>query len=346
MLTNQALPIPAFFDPRQVEDWRWKVNYQKRADEAREWAKIHNITAAATDKKRVALMGIDMQLTFGHPDFELFVGGRSGRGAIDDSARLVQFIYRNLQSIHRIHLTLDTHLAAQIFHVDFWVDENGAHPAPATIITYDQVKSGAWKVNPAITYSVVGDARKYPALQEYALHYVKTLTDGGKYPLMIWPYHAILGGAGHCLVPSLEEAAWFHNIARSSQTDFQVKGGNPLTENYSVLSPEVLMGPHGPVASKNTHFIRTLLEYDAVIIAGQAKSHCVAWTIQHLLEEIQAHGPELAKKVYLLEDCTSAVVIPGVLDFTDQADAAFHRFKAAGMNVVKSTDPIESWLAI
>jgi len=48
-----------------------------------------------------------------------------------------------------------------------------------------------------------------------------------------------------------------------------------------------------------------------VIIAGQAKSHCVAWTIDDLLEDIIAQDRRLVEKVYLLEDCTSAVVVPG-----------------------------------
>ena len=83
-----------------------------------------------------------------------------------------------------------------------------------------------------------------------------------------------------------------------------------------------------------------MLGFDAIIIAGQAKSHCVAWTIDDLLTEILARERKLAKKVYLLEDCTSPVVVPGVVDFTEQADAAFQRFGAAGMNVVKSTQLI------
>jgi nicotinamidase-related amidase len=62
-----------------------------------------------------------------------------------------------------------------------------------------------------------------------------------------------------------------------------------------------------------------------------------------LLTEIMAYDPHLARKVYLLEDCTSAVVVPGIIDFTDQADEAFQRFKAAGMHVVCSTDPIDAW---
>jgi hypothetical protein len=37
------------------------------------------------------------------------------------------------------------------------------------------------------------------------------------------------------------------------------------------------------------------------------------------------------------------VVVPGVVDYTDEADAAFERYRAAGMNVVRSTDPIASW---
>ena len=52
---------------------------------------------------------------------------------------------------------------------------------------------------------------------------------------------------------------------------------------------------------------------------------------------------QLAEQTYLLEDCTSPVVVPGVVDYTESADAAFARYEAAGMNVVRSTDPIESW---
>jgi nicotinamidase-related amidase len=77
-------------------------------------------------------------------------------------------------------------------------------------------------------------------------------------------------------------------------------------------------------------------------VAGQAKSHCLAWTIDDLLEEEEL-GHRLAERTYLLEDCTSAVVVPGVVDYTDEADAAFERYAAAGMHVVRSTEPFSSW---
>ncbi|MGH2669567.1 MAG: isochorismatase, partial [bacterium] len=178
----------------------------------------------------------------------------------------------------------------------------------------------------------------------YARYYVERLAESGKYQLTIWPYHAMLGGIGHALVSAVEEAVFFHAIARSSQTGFQTKGDNPLTEDYSVLRPEVMEGPDGrTIAGKNVRFIQTLLDFDVVVIAGQAKSHCVAWTIDDLLTEIAGVDPALARKVYLLEDCTSPVVVPGVIDYTEQADAAFRRFEAAEMHVVQSTDPLESW---
>jgi hypothetical protein len=36
-------------------------------------------------------------------------------------------------------------------------------------------------------------------------------------------------------------------------------------------------------------------------------------------------------------------VVPGAVDYTDEADAAFTRYEAAGMHVVRSTDPINVW---
>ena len=71
-------------------------------------------------------------------------------------------------------------------------------------------------------------------------------------------------------------------------------------------------------------------------------NHCMAWTIDDLLEDSAARE-WLAERTYLLEDCTSAVVVPGVVDYTDEADAAFARYAAAGMHIVRSTDPMETW---
>jgi len=319
----------------------WRVPYQERSVDAEEWAKRHNIQPAATDTFRVCLLPVDVQNTFCIPGFELYVGGRSGTGAVDDSRRLCEFIYRNLDVITEICPTLDTHQAMQIFHNIFLVNEKGEHPAPFTLVSEEDIQQGAWKFNSEVGRAL-GIDKNYG--QEYLLHYAKQLQAGDKYALTIWPYHAMLGGIGHALVSSVEEAIFFHSVARLSQPDVQEKGSNPLTENYSVLNPEVLEDGKGKtIAKKNNTFLKKLMEFDAVIIAGQAKSHCVAWTIDDLLKEIRATDAKLTEKIFLLEDCTSPVVIPGVIDYTDDADAAFKRFADAGMRVVQSGEPTAEW---
>jgi nicotinamidase-related amidase len=338
----QQLSIPSFFEPQKV-DRVWRVPYEKRAKEAKDWAKKWQISPAATDKKRVCLLLIDVQNTFCLPDFELFVGGKSGRGAIEDNIRLCEFIYRNLDRITTIVPTLDTHTAKQIFHPIFWIDEKGEHPENATIITLEDIEKRKWRINPEMGYKLPANAldKNSESLEKYAYHYVKELSDAGKYPLTIWSYHAMLGGIGHALVAAVEEAIFFHNIARTSQTHFELKGSNPLTENYSVLRPEITQDTEGKtIANKNTKLIQMLLDFDTVIIAGQAKSHCVAWTIADLLTEIELLDKNLAKKIYLLEDCTSPVVVPNIIDFSDRADAAFQSFANAGMNLIQSTNKL------
>lgn len=349
------LPLPGFFTQSSAKaDQVWRTPYQQRALEARDWALTHGLQHAGLDKTKVALLGVDVMNTFVTPGFELVVGG-----AVADTVRTAEFIYRNLGVITSIHPTLDTHLTYQIFHESFWVNDKGEHPItgammpsidPATgaqmtlpggVITLDDVESGEWKLDPAVAVAL---GQNYIGLQQHVLHYVRELTKGGKYPLMIWPYHAMLGGIGHALVSVFEEACFFHSVARRNQIKFEIKGGNPLVENYSIFRPEVLIGHNGsPIAQKNTKFLQTLLTNDIVIILGQAKSHCVAWAIDDLLTEIMSQDRRLASKVYLVDDCTSPVVVPGVVDFTKDANDAFARFANAGMHLVKSTDPIESW---
>ncbi len=340
-------PVPEFFNPETVGQI-WRVPYQTRAAEAIAYRRQHNIAAAQSDKARVCLLAIDVQNTFCLPEFELFVSGRSGIGAVEDTRRLCEFIYRNIEVITEIVPTMDTHSSAQIFHSVFWVNEAGDHPLPMTVISYEEVTSGKWRVNPAIAKGLadglVGKGVTAEAMEAFAAHYAKQLSDRGKYPLTIWPYHSMLGGIGHALVPAFEEACFFHSMVRSSPTRFETKGNNPLTENYSVLSPEVLTSESGqPIAQKNNRLIQHLLEFDAIIIGGQAKSHCVAWTVSDLLSEIQRRDPALAKRVYLLEDCTSPVVVPDVIDFTDSANNIYHDFEQSGMNLVLAVESVERW---
>lgn len=335
------LPIPSFFDPQKVGGV-WKIRYQQRADDALRWANLYRLRPAATDSFKTALILIDVQNTFCLPDFELFVAGRTGKGAVEDTLRLCEFIYHNLGAITTIQATMDTHQAVQVFHALYLIDEHGAHPAPLTVVSHADIADGRWKFNPAIAPSLGISPEEG---QRQLLHYTRQLKERGKYDLTIWPYHAMLGGIGHAIVSAVEEAIFFHTLARSSQPAFVIKGQLTNTESYSAIGPEVLTGPDGELlAEKNESFLEIVSSYDRVIIAGQAKSHCVAWTIEDLLSQIRDRDPQLADKIYLLEDCTSPVVIPGVVDYSEQAEAAYRRFAQEGMHIVRSTAPISAWL--
>jgi len=333
------LPLPGHFDPDGVGEV-WRVPYEDRAREASAWADEHSLGRAADDSFRLCVLAVDIQNTFCIPDFELFVAGRSGTGAVDDNRRLCEFLYRNLGEITQVFPSLDTHHAMQVFHAIWLVDEHGDHPAPYTLVSAEDVATGRWRLNTAVAEALGIDI---DYAERHLACYTRRLAEGGKYDLTVWPYHAMLGGIGHALVSAVEEAIFFHGLARYSSPDFQVKGDNPLTEHYSLLGPEVTEGPDGDrLGGKNTELIGKLLTFDAVVVAGQAKSHCLAWTIDDLLDDEDVRE-RLAERTYLLEDCTSPVVVPGVVDYTDEADAAFERYAAAGMHVVRSTEPITSW---
>jgi nicotinamidase-related amidase len=335
----RELPLPPHFDASRL-DAVWRVPYEDRAREASAWAARHGLRPAAEDAFRLCLLAVDVQNTFCIPDFELFVAGRSGTGAVDDNRRLCEFIYRHLGSITQILPSLDTHHAMQIFHAIWLIDEHGNHPAPYTLVSADDVAKGRWRVNPEVAETLGIDI---DYAERHLAHYTRRLAEGGKYDLTIWPYHAMLGGIGHALVSAVEEAVFFHGIARESFPEFQTKGNNPLTEHYSMLGPEVTDGPNGDrLGGRNTELVAKLLAFDAVVVAGQAKSHCLAWTIDDLLEDENLRQ-RLAERIYVLEDCTSPVVVPGIVDYTGEADADFERFEDAGIHIVRSTDPIQSW---
>jgi nicotinamidase-related amidase len=345
MTTANPLPLPSFFAAANAERWNYRVNEGQLLAAASAWAKGHGLRPASTDKSKVALLLIDMQKDFCLPDGSLYVGGRSGRGAIDDSVRVAEFMYRNLGQISEVICTLDTHFPFQIFFASFWLDAAGNPPADHTVITTQDIRAGHYRPNPALAAWVAGG--NYPWLQRQVDFYCQELERAGKYQLYLWPPHCLLGSDGHALVGVIQEARLFHAYARASRAPIEVKGGHALTENYSVLAPEVLKRHDAaPLAGRNVEFIKTLLENDAIIIAGQAASHCVKSTIEDLLSEIMAQNPQLVKKVYILRDCMSSVAVSDgkggfVADFTPQAEAALKRFSDAGMNLIDSTNQLE-----
>ena len=298
----RSLPLPSHFDRRNAEVWSYSPNAARLASLGAEWRAAQAIPAAAEGGPRVSLLIVDAQKDFCFPEGTLYVGGRSGRGAIEDNARLAEFIYHNLASISDITTTMDSHLPYQIFFTSFWLDREGGAFPEYTIVTAEMVASGEARPNPALAPALA--AGDYAWLRDQAEFYCRELARTSKYQLTLWPYHVLLGTDGHALAGVIAEACLFHSFARQSPLHVEVKGTHPLTENYSVLKPEVLTARDGrPLARQNTALLARLHEVDALVFAGQAASHCVRWTIDDIYAEIRYADPRAADRITILRDC-------------------------------------------
>src|SRR5512147_3217040 len=139
----RELPLPPFHDPDDAGRWSHRPDAQALFQAAQDWRERHAIRPAGDDAFDLHLLLVDEQKDFCLPEGTLYVGGRSGRGAVEDTRRLCAFIYRNAASLSRITATMDTRLAFQIFFPAFWVDREGRTPAPHRVVAAADVRSGA-----------------------------------------------------------------------------------------------------------------------------------------------------------------------------------------------------------
>jgi nicotinamidase-related amidase len=228
---------------------------------------------------------IDPQEDFCNPE----TGTLYVPGAEEDVERLAGLVRRLGGAIDRIHVTLDSHHYLHVAHPVWWIDASGRHPAPFTIISADDVDTGRWYA-----------AR--PKAQERSAAYVRALARNGRYPLCIWPYHCLIGSAGHAVAPVLFAALseWESGFRI---VDFVGKGSSIWTEHYSAIRADV-PDPADPSTLPNQRLLDSLAAADVIFLAGEASSHCVANTVRDLAG---AMGDTFLRKLVLLRDATSAV---------------------------------------
>lgn len=241
--------------------------------------------------RKVHLLSIDPQNDFCIKDGP---NGLKGQlvvpGAEQDMVRLAAFIKRNKKRISEWNCTLDCHQWVHIAHPSFWVNSKFEQPPFFSVITEDDVRNGVWRA-----YN--------PKWQDIALNYVTKLRENGRYKLMIWPPHCLIGTWGQSIVQSVAEALYEWEKDTFSHVNFVAKGSNIFTEHYSGVKADV--PDDGDESTQlNTKLIKTLKDADEILITGEALSHCVANTVEDIATEF---GDDWVKKFTLLGDTTSNV---------------------------------------
>jgi nicotinamidase/pyrazinamidase len=263
-------------------------------------------------KTKLELLIIDPQFDFCDPEGALYVPC-----AERDMEKLAKMILKGRDEITDIRVTMDSHRYLHIAHPIWWIDEEGKNPQPFTMIELNDLEGdkALWRA-------------ANPDFQKRSVDYVQRLKSNGKYNLMIWPPHCLIGSNGHQVYETLFDSLieWEKGFAA---VDFVTKGVNMFTEHYSAVKADV-EDPDDNSTHLNTGFIEKLKNADKILISGEALSHCVASTVKDIVDEL---GEDQIKKFVLLEDASSPVA-----GFEDLALDFVKEMRDRGMETAKTTD--------
>lgn len=244
-------------------------------------------------------------------------------GAHEDMLRLAGLINRGRQGIADITVTLDSHHRYDVAHPTFWLtgdSAEGGDVAPFTQIAAADVRAGKFRP-------------RDPLAKARVLSYLDALEANGRYLLMVWPVHCEIGSWGHNVHEDVREAYNHWEDKQLGVVSKVTKGSNPWTEHYSAVMAEV-PDPQDPATQLNKALIDSLSSADMVYIAGEASSHCVKATTEHIAEHIDP------AKLVLITDCMSAV-----FGFDHAAQEFTQSLQQRGARLAKSGNVLQELLA-
>src|SRR5450830_1929404 len=247
-------------------------------------------------------------------------------GAHADMLRVAQLIREGGGGLTQISVTLDAHHRYDIAHPAFWRTGDGAPVAPFTQISAQQVRDRLFL--PAASGAL-----------PRALAYLDALQQAGRYQLMVWPVHCEIGSWGQNIHAAVRAAYNAWEVLNLQVVAKLAKGSNPWTEHYSAVQAEV-PDADDPDTQFNFKFVRNLAEADRIYVAGEAGSHCVKATVEHIADYFAAeYGPESLSKLVLLTDCISPVT-----NFDAQYQAFLQSMQARGVQLKTAADVLPELL--
>ncbi|MGP3507363.1 cysteine hydrolase family protein [Paracidovorax citrulli] len=241
-------------------------------------------------------------------------------GAHGDMQRLASFVRRVASRLDAVTVTLDSHQRYDVAHPLFWRAREGGDVQPFTPITAAQVRDGAF---------LPRDAGALPRV----LAYLDALEAQGRHTLMVWPVHCEIGSWGHGVHAEVLAACAQWQAVRGQAVQAVFKGMNPWTEHYSAIEAEV-PDPQDPATALNMPLLRRLGAAECLVIAGEAGSHCVRATTEHIVQHLPRLQPGWTpSRVVLLTDCMSPVH-----GFESQQGAFLEAMRAQGVRLAAADD--------
>ncbi|MBC7666045.1 MAG: cysteine hydrolase, partial [Caulobacter sp.] len=243
-------------------------------------------------------------------------------GAHADMLRVAELIARGGDGLAGISVTLDSHHRIDIAHPASWMPPGHGAVAPFTQTTAADVRAGSYQ------------PRAADALAR-ALAYLDALEAAGRYTLMVWPTHCEIGSWGQN-VHAAVRAAYNGWEERTLRTVHKVdKGSNPWTEHYSAIEADV-PDPLDPGTQVNQALLGRLAGAERLYITGEAGSHCVKATTEHIV----AHwDPRQLARLVIVTDCMSPVG-----GFEAQHDAFIAAMAARGLRTATAAEVLAELL--
>jgi nicotinamidase-related amidase len=231
-------------------------------------------------------------------------------GANADMNRLALWLSLHARAVQSITLTMDSHPSVAVERTSFWRAEDGTEVPPFTVVTAADVRSRRF-------------LPRHHQRTAQTLAYLDALESAGQRQLVVWPVHCVLGTWGHNLHAGLHTAIAQWEADTDCTCEKVLKGFHPMTEQYSAFRAEVPR-EDDPRTGLNRELLRRLGQgADRLLIAGEASSHCVAASVDDLLQNLPQKRLE---RTVLLTDCMSPVT-----GFEAAAQGMVDRARAKGV---------------
>ena len=244
-------------------------------------------------------------------------------GSHADMQRVASLIRRGGAGLSDITVTLDAHHRIDIAHPPFWKTNDNSNVPPFTQILAKDVRAG--KYLPRIPESI-----------DRVISYLDALEAGNRYSHMVWPVHCEIGTWGQNIHEAVRQAYSEWEISRVRNVTKILKGSNPWTEHYSAIKAEV-PDPSDQETLSNHKLLEKLHRADRIYIVGEAGSHCVKATVEHVLENFDNNE---INKLVLITDCMSPVT-----GFESQYQCFLDDMRKCGVQISDSNTVIDELIA-